>query len=324
MAEPRPEGQNLTELMRYEHDRKNIDAKKVSVWGYLPGTDVLVRISAADDGAGGYALKTSGGGGGGGGSVTQGAGASAGTAWRTIGDYAEATGTGASLNADIVPSTDVSSYKWGSIHLTGTFSATIQVQFSNDNSDWRAGAVDTISTATGALATSMTAAGLYSFPIKARYMRIRVTAYTSGTVTGTAETYAYAAQLNYMGVTANQGGTWTVGHNSQRSTLQLSTTQTANGNGTALTSAGPYNSAFVTLNCTAASGTTPTLNVKIQASDDGGTTWFDVPNGSFTQLTTTGSQAIQISNFGDTIRAAWTISGTTPSFTFAVKTVLGA
>jgi len=78
---------------------------------------------------------------------------------------------------------------------------------------------------------------------------------------------------------------------------------------------------MVTLNCTAASGTTPTLSVSIQASDDGGTTWYTLPGSTFTQLTTTGSQVGWLQGFGDTIRVSYTIAGGTPSFTFAVKAV---
>lgn len=106
-----------------------------------------------------------------------------------------------------------------------------------------------------------------------------------------------------------------------RLALQASGAQTASGN-----SAGIDTSAFreglVTLNCTAASGTTPTCTVKIQASDDGGTTWYDLPNATFTQITAAAKQAIQIQTFGDMIRAAWTIGGTSPSFTFAVNAVM--
>lgn len=109
--------------------------------------------------------------------------------------------------------------------------------------------------------------------------------------------------------------------NASRLTLEASAAETASGSAAAQ-SVGQYKEALVTLNCTAASGTTPTLAVVIQASDDGGTTWYNLPGGSFTQLTAAGSQAIQVNTFGDTIRAAWTIGGTTPSFTFAVKAVL--
>ncbi len=70
------------------------------------------------------------------------------------------------------------------------------------------------------------------------------------------------------------------------------------------------------LNVTAASGTTPTLDVVVEDSLDGAN-WNTV--GTFTQLTTTGRQVINVTTpFADQIRVRWTIAGTTPSFTFAV------
>lgn len=71
---------------------------------------------------------------------------------------------------------------------------------------------------------------------------------------------------------------------------------------------------------TAASGTLPTLDVKIQDSVDGGTNWNDIAGLSFTQLITTGQEIkIPARIFSDTLRVAYTIGGTNPSFTFSVK-----
>ena len=111
------------------------------------------------------------------------------------------------------------------------------------------------------------------------------------------------------------------GEDSTRQTLLASAARTASVNGAVVVTS-DVNNAFVTLNVTAVSGTVPTLDVKIQGSDDGGTTWFDIPNATFTQKVAAGSQAIQINTFSDAIRAVATIAGTTPSFTFAVKAVL--
>ena len=69
------------------------------------------------------------------------------------------------------------------------------------------------------------------------------------------------------------------------------------------------------LHVTAASGTTPTLDVKIQHSDDD-TVWVDLL--SFTQATGATSERVAVSGTVERYtRAAWTIAGTTPSFTFA-------
>lgn len=58
MADKDFKDSGLPEMNRYEHDRKNVGAKKVSLLGYLPGTDELVRITAVDNGDGTYSLKT--------------------------------------------------------------------------------------------------------------------------------------------------------------------------------------------------------------------------------------------------------------------------
>lgn len=106
-----------------------------------------------------------------------------------------------------------------------------------------------------------------------------------------------------------------------RRTLQASGAQTSSNNGFAV-DVGFSRELIVFLNVTAFSGTTPTLDVKIQTSDDGGTTWYDVPSGAFTQKTGTGTQMLAFTAFGDTVRCVSTIGGTNPSFTYAVKAVL--
>ena len=72
------------------------------------------------------------------------------------------------------------------------------------------------------------------------------------------------------------------------------------------------------VNVTAASGGTPTLDVKVQDSPDG-ITWYDVPSLATAQFVTTGSEAVRITvgtKLAEKVRLDWTISGTGPSFTF--------
>lgn len=84
----------------------------------------------------------------------------------------------------------------------------------------------------------------------------------------------------------------------------------------------------VQLDVTAASGTTPTLDVVVQDSLDG-TNWNTV--GTFSQKTAASREVINIGPRGDAqpagfawpfhprkVRIQWTIGGTTPSFTFSV------
>jgi hypothetical protein len=69
------------------------------------------------------------------------------------------------------------------------------------------------------------------------------------------------------------------------------------------------------------SGTTPTLDGKIQTSVDGSTGWTDISGATFTQVTATDS--FQKIGFVENqtlgyIRYVGTIAGTTPSFTMGV------
>jgi hypothetical protein len=106
--------------------------------------------------------------------------------------------------------------------------------------------------------------------------------------------------------------------------LVASAARTATGTGTAACGFGPFDKFAAQLVVTAASGTTPTLDVTWQHSIDGGTTWYTVA--AFTQRTATGQElkaeaeveAATAEVYGDCFRAIWTIGGTTPSFTFAV------
>jgi hypothetical protein len=106
-------------------------------------------------------------------------------------------------------------------------------------------------------------------------------------------------------------------------TVQLvvpGTVITATGTGTAATGFGPADLLRATVNCTAMSGTTPSYTFKVQDSIDG-VIWNDLI--SFTALTTTGSQTLNYAEvraasaqaFGDSLRASYTVTGTTPSGT---------
>lgn len=92
-------------------------------------------------------------------------------------------------------------------------------------------------------------------------------------------------------------------------------TLTANKNGNAFDRLWmPHTPVVVKLAVTGTiSGTSPTLNVKVQGSDDGGSNWTDIK--SFTQVTTTaGVQYIRILCPFKQIRAVATKGGTSPSY----------
>jgi hypothetical protein len=79
--------------------------------------------------------------------------------------------------------------------------------------------------------------------------------------------------------------------------------------------------AVALLNVTAVSGTSPTLDVKFQTSDDG-SDWYDLGS-SFTQATgITKPAALKLTNFGRYVRAVYTLGGSaSPSVTFTLKLV---
>lgn len=99
-------------------------------------------------------------------------------------------------------------------------------------------------------------------------------------------------------------------------TLHASAARTASGNGPTLGGYDKVDWTRVQLSVTAASGTTPTLDVVIEDTLDG-TNWNTV--GTFTQATAVTRQVINISApFSDKLRVRYTVAGTTPSFTFSV------
>jgi hypothetical protein len=99
-------------------------------------------------------------------------------------------------------------------------------------------------------------------------------------------------------------------------TAVASSARTTSSNSGTLPGFGDWSRFRAQLAVTAASGTTPTLDVVIEDSLDG-TNWNTVA--TFTQKTAAGVQAVDVTGlFGDQLRVRWTVGGTTPSFTFAV------
>lgn len=97
----------------------------------------------------------------------------------------------------------------------------------------------------------------------------------------------------------------------------FSGTVTASGEGPVidLGQAGMLAMAFY-LNVTAVSGTSPTLDVKLQDSPDG-TAFYDLA--SFAQKTAVGKEAIRVTQpFARRLKVVYTVGGTSPSFTFSV------
>lgn len=78
----------------------------------------------------------------------------------------------------------------------------------------------------------------------------------------------------------------------------------------------------VGVSVTAVSGVSPTLDVALQWSHDGGTTWLPAQSAdSFTQVTAAAGAVKVFEVKGPLFRVAYTVAGTTPSFTFSVTAV---
>jgi hypothetical protein len=90
----------------------------------------------------------------------------------------------ASSATDIIASTDVSAYRSWSVQITGTWSGICVVQASNDGTNWATVAPDGLAfnMTTNSTGAGITGNGLYTGSIVAKYMRLRCSSYTSGTV----------------------------------------------------------------------------------------------------------------------------------------------
>jgi hypothetical protein len=110
----------------------------------------------------------------------------------------------------------------------------------------------------------------------------------------------------------------------QLTNLHATTARTATGNGTAVDLQARDGDLYLILDSAAGTGTTPTLDIKIQSSDTSGGTYADITGATFTQVTGTASQqtiTISKDEARRWVRIVYTISGTTPSFTFSVNGV---
>lgn len=140
-----------------------------------------------------------------------------------------------------------------------------------------------------------------------------------GITDAAADYYALIAESRLMAYTG--AGGWDRWRNNTEGTLLASAARTASVNSADLT---VYNGAKLTvyLDVTAASGTSPTLDVTVKAKDPASGKYFTI--GTFTQKTGVTSDAIFIGGGADvefavrTLRVECVIGGTTPSFTFSV------
>jgi len=95
------------------------------------------------------------------------------------------SGAAADLDEDAIASTDCNGYRSASVQITGTWIGTLTFQGSNDGTNFvPVNATDVSSNSTLPSSTT-TANGVFYVPLLFRYLRVRMTAYTSGTATAT-------------------------------------------------------------------------------------------------------------------------------------------
>lgn len=103
-------------------------------------------------------------------------------------------------------------------------------------------------------------------------------------------------------------------------TVLASAARTTTGQSSAF-SVGDGGTLAVLVDVTAVSGTSPSLTVNVEWSNDGATWFQGDPADSFTALTAAGKKAKSFTVKGLNARLNYTISGTGPSFTFAAHAV---
>lgn len=111
--------------------------------------------------------------------------------------------TFSTTTAQAVASTDVSNYRWVSVHVTSQGgSSTVTFQGSNDGSAW-VNVPMVLTTSTSTIAFSTTATGLYVGACSYRYYRLNVTGILSGTTAGVIQFFANPATIALSTVTAD-------------------------------------------------------------------------------------------------------------------------
>lgn len=257
------------------------------------------------------------------------------------------------INTDLLI-IDCSQFRSLSIQCTSMGTAgVVTPAWSNDNTTYVNGILQTA--ANGAGAATFNAAGLWTSQVYGRYLRLRLTtATTAGTTTLAVQGFqdVIGAQVVSQNTAANLQATVTATNLSTNiaqfggsavftayvpggganpgfavgagagspSTESASSAKTATGNtGVIGALAGACGAHIVVSSVT---GTTPTLDVVLQESHDGGTTFVDIYHCE--RLTAAGTLTVPPVQTSGKRRWVWNISGTTPSFTFAIIPYVGA
>lgn len=226
------------------------------------------------------------------------------------------------------------------IFINGTYSGvTFTPEISPDGSTWFLSTAQPVSSSTAGISSSLSptanSSTAYQVPLfGATAVRVRATAYTSGTANVVLVCNGYSPPPSRQIVDLNNNITQTVSlpsYTSALATQRDAGPMTASGNGTSTPLPATARNLIASVNVQAVSGTTPSITYRLQWSPDAGTTWLDIDttNLQTTAITsavgwvhlrlgpdfTTAANAALKDICPPTLRWVWTVSGTTPSFT---------
>jgi len=158
---------------------------------------------------------------------------------------------------------------------------------------------------------------------------VGITGYPTAAALADALANPTVTQMAMLGMLWNNA-TWDRTRGNTALSVEASSAKTTTGQGATQTN---HNARGVQLvvNVSAATGTSPTLVVRAQVQDPVSSNWVDIPGAATASITGTGqtlltiypganpvANAVVSQPLGRNFRLAWTIGGTTPSFTFSV------
>jgi hypothetical protein len=214
--------------------------------------------------------------------------------------------------------------------------------------------VTQVALSTSAFSVGTNSSTAYEIPLHgASQVRVRSTAFTSGTASVVLVGNGFAPLNTRSVVDLNTTNTQSVSvagsitvlpavsltaAAASAATADSSSARTASGNGSNQTLAalaiGNVMGLWATVHVSAVSGTAPTMTCRLQWANDNGATWtdWDTTNLQTASITATGVYSLKVgpgiptaanASLNDLtpagFRFAWTIAGTTPSFTFSTR-----
>ena len=116
----------------------------------------------------------------------------------------EQQGSAAALNALLIGPIDVSSFKEWALQINGTYTGVLTWQGSNDKTNWINLLANQLGSGSNFFPNATNSTGIYTAPVKYRWLQVIMSGYTSGTATGIMELYSQARAI--QNVQANMAG----------------------------------------------------------------------------------------------------------------------